>query len=78
MGHEWNEMRTEYGLTNGQLCDFFNVSVLDDAIRSGWQIFFSHDPRVSPPGALADEWAYLRSNGYMTLEVTAGGWIARR
>jgi hypothetical protein len=34
MGEQWGTIRQEYGLSNKEIFDYFNIPVLDDAIFS--------------------------------------------
>ncbi|GAA5105625.1 hypothetical protein GCM10023211_04580 [Orbus sasakiae] len=42
----------------------FNLPALDEAIKNGKTIKFTHDP-VNATGALRNELKYLENNGYM-------------
>ncbi|KTR93222.1 hypothetical protein NS220_13240 [Microbacterium testaceum] len=78
MGPEWGQAEAKYGLSpRDDMFDFFNRPVLDEAIRSGKTIRFSHDPfaKVSEGKFLEMEARYLEAHGFTIME-DANGWIA--
>lgn len=59
---------------------YFNVPALDDAVKAGKEIRFSHDPRLSEyeTSYLASEWSYLKNKHvYKTLKKIGDVWIAK-
>ena len=60
LGSQWDEIKHKYGFTNAQMFEYFNIPVLDDAIKKGKVIRFSHDPRMYESGALTNEWEYIK------------------
>ncbi|MFF8186669.1 hypothetical protein ACF044_05355 [Microbacterium sp. NPDC016588] len=80
MGLEWGQAEARYGLSpRDDMFNFFNRPVLDEAIRSGKTIRFSHDPRAeaSEGKFLEMEALYLEAHGFTIME-DANGWIAIR
>ena len=60
---KWNDLKKDYGLTDNDLFQYFNVPALDEAIASGKTIRFSHDPRLlkrKRKKSLWKEWQHLR------------------
>ena len=60
--------------------EFFNVPALDDAVKSGKEIRFSHDPTKSEyrRSYLFQEWKYLKENyGFKRLQPEGTIWIAK-
>lgn len=80
LGDDWNIIKDKYGIGDDDLFEIFNKPALDDAVKNGKTIRFSHDPRLPKysGSALDDEWSYLMKNhGFKDLkEVEGGGWIA--
>lgn len=62
MGESWELLTDEYILDSKgkQMFKMFNKPAIDDAIKSGKQIRFSHDPRNYPNTALEWEWNYIK------------------
>lgn len=79
MGYAWDIVQDRFGPTNSEMFQFFNKPVLDNAIRDGQTIRFSHDPEGPENSArmIRDEWDYLASKGYNLME-DGNGWIAFR
>lgn len=78
LGSEWSSIQKRYNLTRDEMFNYFNRPALDDAVRSGKTIQFSHDPRLYSDSYLADEWKYLKDTyGYKTLIREGDGWIAK-
>ena len=68
LGEDWDALKTQYGLTDKDMFDNFNIPALDDAVNLDKTIKFTHNP-TDYGGALLDEWDYLKSNhGYTSLE----------
>ena len=68
LGNDWDVIKSKYNITDKDMFDLFNVPALDDAIKLGKEIRFSHDPRAYGDCALADEWNYImRKCGYTDL-----------
>lgn len=59
MGEEWGRLKRQYGLSDDELFEFFNIPVLDEAIFNGKTIRFSHDPRLDRR-SLGKEWEYIK------------------
>ncbi|WP_051235245.1 hypothetical protein [Marinimicrobium agarilyticum] len=77
LGGEWESVTSEYGLSDDEMFRAFNIPVLDDTVRSGKQIKFTHDPRMNG-GFLQQEWEYLQSTyGYKRLKEIDGVWYAK-
>ncbi|WP_431247689.1 T7SS effector LXG polymorphic toxin [Leifsonia xyli] len=64
LGNAWDDVRAAHGLSERDMFDLFNRPFLDDVIREGKTVRFTHDPRTKP-GALRDELDYLKNNGYV-------------
>ncbi|MFU0789012.1 MAG: TNT domain-containing protein [Virgibacillus proomii] len=78
LGSEWGNIQKKYGLTNDEMFKYFNVPALDDAVKSGKEIRFSHNPEDYPDSFLFSEWSYLqREHGYIKLETKGDVWIAK-
>ena len=68
LGNDWDIIKNKYDITDKDMFELFNVPALDDAIKAGKEIRFSHDPRAYGDCALADEWNYImRICGYTDL-----------
>ena len=77
LGAEWDSISKAYDLSGPDMFRAFNVPVLDNAVMSGKQIKFTHDPRADA-GYLGQEWEYLISaHGFSRLESIDGVWYAR-
>lgn len=63
MGDKWGKIKNTYNLTDDSMFKLFNLPALDDAIKNGKTIQFTHDP-VYDRGALGKELKYLIGNGY--------------
>ncbi len=48
-----------FNLTDDEMFDAFNIPILDQAVESGKDIKFTHDPRIHG-GFLEQEWGYLK------------------
>ena len=81
MGMQWGEIEKAYTLTDTDMFDLFNTSALDQAVKEGKVIRFTHDPTIREyrDSALAKEWQYLKSeHGYTKLEPGGDYWYAVR
>lgn len=77
LGQEWNEIKTQYSLTDNQMFDIFNKPALDDAVSSGKGIRFSQNPENYNGSALWDEWVYLQNeHGFKRLVREGEYWYA--
>lgn len=80
LGSEWESIQSKYNLTPDEMFEYFNVPVLDEAIKSGKQIRFSHNPDllIYKESYLFKEWRYLQEK-YGIDELTLKGdvWIAK-
>ena len=63
LGKEWEIQTNEYWLDHRgkQLFNYYNRPAIDDAINSGKQLRFSHDPRKYHNCALEWEWNYIKN-----------------
>lgn len=63
MGEDWEIQTKEYWLDKRgkQMFKLYNRPALDDAINSGKQLRFSHDPRKYHDCALEWEWNYIKN-----------------
>ncbi|WP_434318756.1 hypothetical protein [Leifsonia sp. P73] len=64
LGENWPTIRAQNGLSEEDMFNLFNRPFLDDIIRDGKAVNFTHDP-VGDLGALGDELNYLKKNGYV-------------
>ena len=81
LGTEWNKITDTYGLdaTGQNMFDYFNKPALDDAVRAGKEIRFSHNPEAYGECALKWEWDYLQEkHGYFALEKRGDFWYATK
>src|SRR5690625_982573 len=79
-GDNWSTIQKKYHLTDDEMFEFFNVPALDDAVKSGKEIRFSHDPTKSEyrRSYLFQEWKYLKENyGFKRLQPEGTIWIAK-
>ncbi|MEJ2065442.1 MAG: hypothetical protein P8X74_19545, partial [Reinekea sp.] len=77
LGSEWDAITSKYDMTGDEMFEAFNIPVLDDAVSSGKQIKFTHDPRTNG-GFLQQEWEYLQdTHGYNRLVEIDGVWYAK-
>ena len=79
LGNDWSKIQKRYNLTDDEMFEFFNVPALDDAVKSGKEIRFSHDPRLDDykDSYLKMEWDYLQEkHGYSYLIEEGGMWYA--
>ena len=62
MGEDWEIQTKEYWLDKRgkQMFKLYNRPAIDDAINSGKQLRFSHDPRNYHDCALEWEWNYIK------------------
>ena len=44
LGNEWGTIQNKYNLTNDEMFDFFNVPALEQTVKEGKEIRFSHKP----------------------------------
>lgn len=59
LGAEWGTVTERFNLTDDEMFDAFNIPILDQAVESGKDIKFTHDPRIHG-GFLEQEWGYLK------------------
>ncbi|BAC15325.1 hypothetical protein [Oceanobacillus iheyensis HTE831] len=79
LGSEWGTIQKKYALTDDEMFNYFNIPALDDAVMSGKQIRFSHNPglKIYEESYLAQEWKYLQSKyGFDELIKEGDVWIA--
>jgi len=80
MGKDWDVVKKKYNLTDDDMFELLNVPVLDDAVRSGKEIRFSHKPdlKIYEDTYLVKEWEYLQLK-YEFDELTIKGdvWVAK-
>ena len=72
MGEDWEIQTKEYWLDKRgkQMFKLYNRPAIDDAINSGKQLRFSHDPRNYHDCALEWEWNYIKDKlGINELEI---------
>lgn len=78
VGGDWQAIMDRQGLTEQQMFDTYNKPFLDDAIRVGKTIHFSHNPNNYRDSTLGNEWEYLKSRyGYTTIIKEGDVWIAK-
>ncbi|MEA4923568.1 MAG: hypothetical protein VB031_09520 [Eubacteriaceae bacterium] len=79
LGKAYDKIQKKYGLNEDQMFEIFNKPILEDAVREGKTIRFSHDPsKAKKRTALHKEYNYLKSKGY-DIKVGKGGfWYAER
>ena len=75
MGKDWDVVKKKYNLTDEDIFELLNVPALDDAVRSGKEIRFSHDPRLDEyrDSFLKQEWIYLQDQHNYSYLVEKGG-----
>lgn len=81
LGTEWDNITETYGLDKAgkNMFDYFNKPALDDAVKAGKEIRFSHDPEAYGECALKWEWDYLQEKyGYFALEKRGDFWYAAK
>lgn len=79
MGPEWSQAENKYGLSpRDDMFNFFNRPVLDEAMRSGMKIRFTHDPVSARGSFLETEARYLVAHGYRIMPDGNGGFYAQR
>ncbi|MCL2676688.1 MAG: hypothetical protein FWF14_02320 [Streptococcaceae bacterium] len=81
LGSEWNEVKSQYNLTDKDMFELFNKPALDNAISTGKKIEFSHNPINYPDSALEEEWKYLKSRLNLTdknIMKEGGKWYVKR
>ena len=76
-------IKNKYDITDTYMFEIFNKPAIDEAVRNGQVIRFSHDPRLDKyigGSALDSEWKYLQEiHGFKKLnEIEVGVWIAIR
>lgn len=79
LGTEWNDIKTTYNLTDGNMFDYFNIPALDDAVASEKTIRFTHDPMLPKynKDAIFSEWNYLmKKHGYIEVREIGGFFYA--
>ncbi len=81
LGSEWSNIQKKYNLADDEMFKYFNVPALDDAVRNGKEIIFSHKPDLPAykGSYLEAEWKYLQDkHGYsMLVEGKGGIWYAK-
>lgn len=81
LGTKWDEITKKHYLdaAGSNMFEYFNKPALDDAVRSGKVIRFSHNPEAYGECALKWEWDYLKEKyQYYALEKKGGFWYASR
>ncbi|WP_430535972.1 hypothetical protein [Listeria rocourtiae] len=79
LGSKWSEIQNKYKLTDNEMFEYFNVPALNDAVKSGKDIRFSHKPDLKEykDSYLAKEWQYLQNeHGYSKLLPRGDVWYA--
>lgn len=79
LGSSWGEIQKKYDLTDDEMFKYFNVPALDEAVKSGKEIRFSHKPNLEEykNSYLAQEWTYLQKEyGYSKLIQRGDVWYA--
>lgn len=79
LGASWGEIQKKYNLTDDEMFEYFNKPFLDDEVKSGKEIRFSHNPtdKKHRKTFLYDEWSYLQSKyGYKSVILEGDVWIA--
>ena len=64
LGDEWGHITERYGLSDNDMFNLLNRPFLDEIIREGKPIRFTHDPENSA-GYLRQELEYVEGHGYM-------------
>lgn len=80
LGNDWNKIKKQYKLSDDDMFELFNIPVLDDAVKSGKEIRFSHDPRLRKyeETFLRQEWNYLKEiHGFKLLQKKGDVWIGK-
>lgn len=70
----------KYDLIPDEMFECFNVPVLDDAVKSGKKIRFSHKPDLLDyeGSYLEQEWNYLKNkHGFKSLKIKGDVWIGK-
>lgn len=77
LGNDWDVIKNKYSITDDDMFDLFNVPALDDAVKSGKEIRYSHHPEQYGDCALLKEWEYLKSEyGFKRLIKEGEFWYA--
>ena len=77
LGNDWDVIKAKYNITDDDMFDLFNVPALDDAVKSGKEIRYSHHPEQYGDCALLKEWEYLKSEyGFKRLIKEGEFWYA--
>lgn len=79
LGDEWDKITKKYGLDiqGKQMFEYFNKPALDDAVKAGKKIRFSHNPEIYGDCTLSWEWNYLKSSyGYTDIIKKGDFWYA--
>lgn len=77
LGNGWDVIKAKYNITDDDMFDLFNVPALDDAVKSGKEIRYSHHPEQYGDCALLKEWEYLKSEyGFKRLIKEGEFWYA--
>lgn len=73
---KWQELKTQYGLTDRHMVDMFIRPFLQEIAARG-PIQFASDPRITPEASLlGEQWRILRDDMGYVYDVTAGHAIA--
>ena len=77
LGNDWDVIKNKYNITDDDMFDLFNVPALDDAVKSGKEIRYSHHPEQYGDCALLKEWEYLKGEyGFKRLIKEGEFWYA--
>ena len=77
LGNDWDVIKAKYNITDDDMFDLFNVPALDNAVKSGKEIRYSHHPEQYGDCALLKEWEYLKSEyGFKRLIKEGEFWYA--
>ncbi|WP_242850167.1 hypothetical protein [Clostridium polynesiense] len=78
LGNDWDIIKGKYNVTDDDMFDLFNVPALNDAVKAGKEIRFSHNPTAYGDCALKKEWQYLKDKfGYTRLKKIGDFWYAK-
>lgn len=74
MGSEWGRIQSEFGYSNRQMFDNYNVPFLDDQIARGHSFYFTVDPTtVGNECGTYWEYQYLSTQYSIPTECTYNG-----
>ena len=79
LGDDWAKIQKKFNLSDKEMFEYFNKPAIDDAIASGKQIQFSHNP-CNAKGYLGSEWSYIKKALCITddsLIETGGVWYVK-